>query len=440
MSEQTNPADELDARLERMAGVLLPKRDEAVQYRSASGVERRWREDQNAFEGLDSTNSRNAMIDYATGEAWIGKNSNEPRRSKVIVNIIRGKCNTAEGRFSEIMLPTDDQNWGIKPTPIPDNVVGLPPEAAAPMAVQAPQPQPSTPGGAAAQPAAQPEAIDPRAAELAKRLEVAKKKAAGMEKEIDDQLNECEYNAECRKVIRSAVRLGTGVLKGPNVVKRVQKAWVEQSDEQGTVYVMDSAEKLAPASRCVDIWNVFPDPHCGDNPKRGAFLWEKDDHMLPRDLRALIGVPGYSTRQIRKILAEEPLRTVVQVDKGGEQQVQHTSVSKGNPYERWEYHGDVDREDLEAMGVTVPDEETQAFSACVVFVNDRPIKVQLNTLDTGELPYDFFQWEQVADSPWGIGEPRKIMWQQRIITAAWRAMMDNAGDSAGAQIVMSAEC
>ena len=31
-----------------------------------------------------------------------------------------------------------------------------------------------------------------------------------------------------------------------------------------------------------------------------------------------------------------------------------------------------------------------------------------------------------------------MAWQQRVITAAWRASMDNAGDSAGQQIIMNA--
>ena len=60
----------------------------------------------------------------------------------------------------------------------------------------------------------------------------------------------------------------------------------------------------------------------------------------------------------------------------------------------------------------------------------------LNSLDTGCIPYDFFQWSIVdRNSPWGIGAIRMLIWLQRIITAAWRSMMDNAGDSSGANYV-----
>ncbi len=431
--------DERAHRVELLAENLLAKRDEAVEGRAASGIERQWREDQHAFEGLDANSGKTAMLDYATGEQFVGKATNEPRRSKVIVNIIRGKCNTAEGRFSEIMLPTDDLNFGILPSKNATLPVAAPPVA--PMAQQA-DPMAAMPADPMAQqlPAQPVDAMaglapaDPDAEKKQVQAE-AKKRSAAMQDEIFDQLGESEFNSECRKVVRSAVRLGTGVLKGPFVVKTVRKAWIEQKDADGSVYVMESSEKMTPSSRACDIWNIYPDPNCGENPKRGAYIWERDN-ILPRELHDLIGVPGYNVSQIRKVLAEDPKRTIVKLEKGGAQKVQQTTVTKGAPYEKWEYHGDVGREDLEAMGVEVP-EDMASFSACVVFVNDRPVKVALNLLDTGELPYDFFVWETVSDSPFGIGEPRKIMWQQRVMTGAWRAMMDNAGDSAGSQIIMS---
>ena len=40
----------------RLAENLLRLRSEAVEARAASGVERRWREDIKAYEGLDDTN------------------------------------------------------------------------------------------------------------------------------------------------------------------------------------------------------------------------------------------------------------------------------------------------------------------------------------------------------------------------------------------------
>jgi len=417
-------------RIEALAESLLTKRDEAIAGRAATGIERTWREDQRAFEGLDGAASKAEMTDYATGEAYGTKNTTTQRRSKVIVNIIRGKCETAEGRFTEIQFPTDDKNFGIDSTPVG--------ELASPMD----KPEGIVQGNAQAMPEDQGNALTPQApqapseeAEAKAKKDEFKKRAAAMEDEIDDQLEECDYNAECRKVARSAIRLGTGVMKGPNIVKTTRRAWIEQKDSDGSVHTLKVVENLNPASTSRDIWNIYPDPHCGDNPKKGAYIWERD-HLLPRELRALMGVPGYNRQQIARVLREDPLRTIVQLDKGNNQQVKASSISRGAPYERWEYNGDVDKDDLIAMGIKLDEDSDESISACVIFVNNHPIKAQLNTLDSGELPYDFFPWVQIDDSPWGMSEPRKLIWQQRIITAAWRAMMDNAGDSSGAQIVI----
>jgi hypothetical protein len=416
--------EELDERLQRLAESILTKRAEAIEARAASGIERKWREAQRAFDGLDSTSGKTDMLDFATGEASIGKPGEQQRRSRVIVNIIRGKCQTAEGRFSEIQLPSDDRNWGLLTTRVAESSIRQGGLIQSPMMAQAMPGMPPMDQSA--------EQIDPL---QAKKDDLEKRRAA-MEEEIDDQLSECEFNGESRKVIRSAVRLGTGVLKGPSVVKTVRRAWIEQSDETGSAYVMQSVENLKPASKWVDVWNIYPDANCGGDAKRGAYIWERD-HVLPREVKALIGVPGYDKRQLMKVLGEPPVRTVVQLEKGRDKQrAVSAQIDRGAPYERWEYHGDIEREDLEAMGCECNEEDGEILSACVVFINDRPVKAVRNMLDTGDLPYDFFQWVPVEDSPWGMSEPHKIIWQQRIITAAWRAMMDNAADSSGAMVVM----
>lgn len=408
--------------LNRLATSLLQKRDEAVAFRAASGVERRWREDEALFDGTDPGEpGGTSMMDYATGTAPArGKG---PKRSKVVVNIIRGKCEIAEGRFSEIMFPTDDKNWGLDVTP--DPMVQEAIRDKRPAAVKGTGQQIHKADG-------QPVTMS----DVAKKdLDAIRKKMDGMENVIDDQLVECGYNSENRKVVRGAIRLGTGILKGPNVVKRVHKKW---QNSGGGIFALDVIEEQSPASKEVSCWNVYPDPDCGEDIKKASYIWERD-MIHPRELRDLVGVDGYFEDQIKKILREEPVRTRVGYnDKESRHRVLQSTAGVGNLFEKWEYYGDLHREDLEAMDVDLShDDVTQSFSACVVFVNEKPIKVMLNVLDTGALPYDFFPWTMVAGSPWGIGVPRILFWLQRIITAAWRAMMDNAGDSAGANVVLS---
>lgn len=416
MENETTENTELDSSLYALCSSLLKKRDEAVEFRAASGVERRWREDEELFDGADPGRG-NSMIDYATGEASIP--TTEARRSKVVVNIVRAKCEMAEGRFADIQLPTDDRNWGLKITPVPEMVRAMKDER---------------PAGFQGQPVLDDDGQPVRMADIARQdRDGMTDRMKNMESEIDDQLTECNYNGESRKSIRSSVRLGTGILKGPNVIKRIKKAWSDTPDG----FALSIEEDHRPESRAVDVWNVYPAPETEEDIRKAPYIWERDT-ILPRDLRNLVGVDGYMDDQIIKILREEPVKIVSKYDsKHNRHYVRRITAQGQSALERWDYYGDLTRDDLEILGVdTSHDDVSVQFSACIVFVNDRPIKALLNPLDTGDMPYDFFNWTPVSGSPWGIGIPRMMAWQQRILNAAWRAMMDNAGDSAGANIAV----
>jgi len=416
--------DEMRRSIEALASSLLKKRDAAIQFKTASGVERRWMEDEASFDGMDALQSgRKRMLDYATGTAP-SINTNEPHRSKIVANIARSKCETAWGRFADILLPVDSKNWGLKSTPVP--------ELSSKLYDQRPAAVAST-----NEPINNPDGSHVPIADIARsEMDDIKKRMAAMESEIDDQLNECSYNGECRKVIWDAIKIGTGILKGPNVVKRIKKTWSKQEDPNGdSAYTVTMVEEFKPELRRVDPWNVFPDPDCGEDIQRAGYVWERDT-ILPRELSSLAGMDGYFDDQIKLVLAEEAKKTIVTNTKQ-QSQISQVMLGRGANYERWEYNGDIDRDDLEAMGCDCShDEISPSLSACVVFVNDRAIKVVLNMLDTGDMPYSFFQWTSMSGSIWGIGIPRMQYWWDRVLTAAWRAMMDNAGDSAGANVVI----
>ena len=418
-----------EARLEKikaLASSLTKKRDTAVTARASCGIEQIWREDELAFEGMDESYLRTRMIDFATQVAQARESHKGPKRSQVVMNIVRPKCETAEGRFSDILLPTDDRNWGLKATPVPQILDAMHDERPAAMKQT----------GA---PVVGPDGQPLRMKDVAKSdKEKAEEKMARMEQVIDDQLTECGFNGECRKVIKNAVRLGTGVLKGPMVVKDVKKRWLKKEGQNGvSVRVLVMQEDHAPASRSVDPWDCFPDPECLEEVKRAGYMWERRT-ITPRELRGLAGVEGYLEDQIAEVLMESPTKVSLATDKENQYLVRYNTLNRGSSYEMWEYNGDVNKDDLIALGVDCSSGDFPSMSACVVMVNDKPIKAQLNPLDTGEIPYDFFQWTERTGLPWGIGIPRELMWTQRILIAAWRAMMDNAGDSAGANVVVGA--
>jgi len=222
--------------INQLASSLTKKRNLAVQARAASGIEREWREDELAFEGQDEHTRSYDMIDYATEQAPSMTTTTEQRRSKVVLNIIRPKCETAEGRFADIQLPEDDRNWGLKPTPVPE-LANIKLEKDRPAALKDNSPLFKNEAGEyvsgiTPDQAEQMGYAPAKMGEVAESVETkAEERMTLMEDEIDDQLNSCNFNGECREAIRYAVRLGTGILKGPVVVSDSRRKWKKVEED-----------------------------------------------------------------------------------------------------------------------------------------------------------------------------------------------------------------
>ena len=417
MEEEKQEQPERKEIVEMLASSLLSRRAEAMEYRASTGVERRWREDEELFDFMDEPGGYSMVERAARINPVHAANSS---RSTVKVNIIRAKTEAAVGRFADIAMPTDDRNWGLEPTPVP----GLDKQ----LTDTRPAMQQGMP--VVDQQTGQQASMRDVAKDI---MEQAKDRMAAMQTEIDDQLVESRYNAECRDMIWDAAKLGTGIMKGPMVVRRAKKNWRDMDGVQ----VLVISEEHRPASKRVNPWMVWPSPDCGSDMARAEYFWECD-YMLAREIRALSVLPGYDEEMIELALSSEPTRVNAGYGQDGTR-VDRYTLKDSSLYEVWEYNGEVPRDLLDCMQCEIPEGMGGAsLSAAVVFVNDLPIKAVLNPLDTGDLPYDFFQWTKTGDSPWGIGIPRMMAWQQRVVTAAWRASMDNAGDSAGQQIIMNA--
>ncbi len=398
-----------------MARTLLITRNEAVSFRSSLNIERQWREDEMLFLGEDTTGpAKKTIADYAAGNAVSSKKP--VNKSQVIINIVRPKCEIAWGRFCDILFPVDDRNWGLKVTPDPEVDEMLKNNEPA---IQNNSPVTKKEDG---QPATMRDVGQDK-------MSMAKERMEKMQTEIADQLEECDFNAECRKVAWDAIRIGTGVLKGPEVIKNVELSWKKITDQTGETFVAEQKEEKKPASKRVDPRNIYPSPEC-EELRKAQYIWEYGT-ILPRDLQKLIGVPGYEANEIKLVLEEEPKRLNLVAGK-----LQVDSVAKGMLYETWEYNGAVTREALSAAGCAC-DGDSPSLMASVLFINERPIKIVINPVEVvGDLPYDGFTWSHVDGSPWGVGLAQESKWPQRVITGAWRAMMDNAGDSAGANVVI----
>lgn len=400
--EQQDPNElEETQRLGKLAvfsSVIASKRKEAVEGRFLSGIEQIWREDEEYKDGIDELNRGESMLKPATtnGRVTIKYNNNQTTRSTVFVNITGPYCDMAAARVADMLLPTSDKPFAIKPTPIPEIEKDIESEQPMPFGDQ-------TVGQATKD-----------------FLDEMAKKAEGAEDQIWDWIVESRWHSELRKVIEQAAVIGSGCLKGPFPVKRKRRK-SDKTDDGSIALVID--EVIKPASKAVDIWNIYPDPSCGESIHNGNYIFEKD-LITARQLRDLIGT-GYIDSEIEAVLKEGP---------GKKYEDGRGKVIETDSFEIWYYHGTATSDDLRAAQCECDDGFT--LPVVVAMVNDRVIKASVSILDSGEFPYDIMTWKKRTGFWAGIGVSRQVRTPQRMVIAATRNLMDNAGVSAGPQIIL----
>lgn len=408
---------EKEQRRADLAKILIKHRDDAVKFRVASGIEQRWAEDQAYYEGEDESN-RTQFYKGMTQDTPLIAKPKSRYRSKVFLNITRPYCEIASSKVIEVLSPADDRMWSIEPTSLPSL-----PEAPSPI-VQAIQIQAQK-----QQDPNQPVPVDP----VEEMIKAAVRAAAGAQTWIDDKLQECDFAGQIRMIVDEAARLGTGVVRGPLPVMRRSTKTSRKEDGSLEIVVL---EELVPKSSAVSVWNCYPDPACGDDIHGGQFFIEHDQ-MVEKQVRDLIGQPGYIEEAIRAVLEEGPRGDMVAGMALTPHESQDLSAAR---FHVWYYYGFLKREDVVAMNCACEeaDEITNVGVPVVVtMINNTPVKAHLSPATDGRFPYDFMCWQKVAGSPFGIGVARQIRSCQAILNSHVRAMMENAGLSSGPQIVIA---
>ena len=385
------------SRLSRLASEQVGKR---------SQVEQRWLDDLRQYHG-----------EYAADEA---AGLSRSKGSQVFVNITRNKTNAAEARLQDMLFPTDDRNFGIYPTPVPelDNLAAE---------------QPQTP-----------EEHGP--VEIARRIQNQAEQSANMMQDvIDDQLVESRYPIKARDVIHDACQLGTAIIKGPVIIGRTKKRWDVLPDGTSVLQIL---EALEPSVERVDPWDFYPDMSA-KSVAEAEFVFERR-RLSKKQLREMAKLPGVLASQLKEIVRSgyksshiakdftDDIRNITGIN----------TVGEGNKYEIWEYHGPISKSELmDAMALSddeeyasiETDELDDEIEATVFFSGNHVIKVSLNPMDSDERPFAVFNWEKDESSIFGFGVPCLMRNPQKVINAAWRMMMDNAGLSVADQLVVNKE-
>lgn len=423
--------------IEAFAAIIKDKRSDAIEARRASGIEQQWQEDQDHYDGIDNANRSTSTTQKGrtTTDGLRESAKDLANRSTVFLKITRPYVDAAAARVSDMLLPSDDRNFAIKPEPRPD----LTSIVKAAQEVAPEQPTAQAPvgglrgmmgkmfGGGQPEPAMQPPSEQTAVAQAAQAIAKAKASAERAQEEIDDWLVQCRYHPELRKVIESAAKIGTGILKGPHPVMSRSRAAKQGPDGAWTV---EMVEKIAPTSKFINQWNFYPDGACGDNVQNGSYVFECDD-ITHRRLIELKNDPSYIAEMIDLCAEEGPTSPTDGTRKLKEGQ----KPTDKDLFQIWYFHGQVSKKDMEAAGCKCDSKEL--YPAIATMVNDRVIKVTLSQLDSGEFPYDVMVWQFKPDHWAGEGVARQMRECQKGANAAIRNMMDNAGLSAGPQIVIN---
>lgn len=418
-----------------LENMIAGRIEAAVSARQKSGIEDIWREAEDLYNGIDErTDGTPTVTSKRKDKPFQDSTPTVSGRSRLNINITKPKTDAAVARVQELCLPTDDRPWRYDPTPVPDIEKAAAGEDDRMLTTADGQQVP--------------------AQMAAKAIKAQAREAAdAMQDQIEDWLQEGNVYAEMRRVIRDAGRLGTGVLKGPVPVLRTEKRWLDQAEGAVAIQI---AERLAPGSRAISCWDAFPDPACGESIHDGAFFIERD-YLTGRKMRELARQPDYDGEALLLCLQEGPKGPSRHDDRESRETPGQTSAHERETFDTWYYHGDIDPETLIAGGWAVAglldqtgDAKQQAkqieaalhlitVPVLATVINGRIVKMSLNPLETGCFPYDVFPWEPSVGQPWGRGIPTKMAPAAKMLTAATRALLENAGLSAGPQIVINSD-
>lgn len=275
-------------------------------------------------------------------------------------------------------------------------------------------------------------------------IRLTTEKAKKAEDHIFKWMEESNYTAENRRLIKTSARLGSGILKAPfpKLLRGVKVS--EGPGEEGSVDIAVE-EKVIPGAREISPWNFFPDPTCGSCIHDGEYVFEAD-RITEKSLVDFKLLPGYLKDQIDKVVKDGPdKRYKIEEENGGPAQTTGTGGSglvKDDKYMVWYYTGNVKREHVETIELLLGKRSLRSktnghepMHVVATLVNDTIIKCDINPLNSGSFNYHVMPWRDRPGCWFGVGVIEQIAPAQRGVNGATRAMVNNAGVSAGAQIV-----
>lgn len=255
-----------------------------------------------------------------------------------------------------------------------------------------------------------------------------------MEETIAAQLRATNFGRQSRKAIEDRVILGVGIMKGPVNTAKVEASYAKDPTTGEWVSQMTSNKK--PSYVRVNPWYAFPDPNTSDPCSLEDFI---ELHPLSRtELAKYAKHPGFFAETISELLKEEPLSGTLNVyEQAARGRQSHTQGIKGK-YMVLEYHGPVTSEQLASVGIAPAYDSVDGvtYYAEVWVCQGKVLRVELQNIESFEIPYHLCPYKEDPTSVLGTGLPLLVRDQQRVITQAWHMVLDNSSASSGPQVVI----
>lgn len=408
-----------------------------------------------------------------------GENSAEVtnyKGSRAFIRLTRSKVRAMDARTRNILFPGGaEKNWKVEPTPKPEFpetlLTQIKLKAAAGKLLQLNQDlqkvsdvdlQLMQSNGelpdlrsiqAQIQAGEVPKELEPKPFELEQLVqEEAKRRSDAMEAEIADQLEECRFPAEVKKVLHSGHLFGTGFLKGPLAEEKSRSIWFFKENQ----WVLERDLEFLPTAEFVPIWDLYPDSIDIPTIEQLEGMFQRYV-MTKAQVRALKRQPGFDKAVINEYLDthqkgdadryqyfENELRMLRKEDQGT------VNSSRPRRYEVIEWTGYADAALLEQVGVPLPgrtpapaegeepspdaaappaaNPEDAEYKANVWILGNKVIKATLSLYDDDTVQtYHCYRMEDSDTGLYGIGIPEIMRDTQRMFNAAIRALLDNMG-------------
>ena len=255
-----------------------------------------------------------------------------------------------------------------------------------------------------------------------------------MSAEIESQLEESKYTLHARKAMWDRVVLGTGILKGPLNVGKMQRSY--RALEGTATWVPSVTVDYSPTMVRVNPWFFYPD-------ESTSTVDEVEDvievhPMSALELKKYMEHKGFRAEAIKKVLEQTPEQF------NSTNYAKFAELSEANPhlfkgkYLVLEYHGPVTRTQLDTMEICPTyDSLNDEYYGEVWVCQGEVLRIELESIEASfKIPYYVCVWEKDPASVFGFGVPLMMEDAQRVVNESWHMILDNSALSSAPQIAM----